>query len=115
MTDDEKKRLDIDRTNEALIDYGLDAISKMTAVAEDTEHPRAYEVLSKLIKDVSEINNSRLDNDKKVEEIERLRKGPAALPDQNDKPTVLAITTDQLLRGLQNQAKEKDITPVSNE
>ena len=111
MSTHDKEKEDIRLTNESLIDYGLDAISKMTAVAEDTEHPRAYEVLGKLIKDVADINNSRLDNRKKYKEIEKLAQSKNELP-PGQQPQFVALTTEELLRSLQETQKvEKDITP----
>ena len=112
MSNHDKEKEDIRITNESLIDYGLDAISKMTAVAEDTEHPRAYEVLGKLIKDIADINNSRLDNRKKYKEIEKIEKsGNQELP-PGQQPQFIALTTEELLRSLQDTKKtEKDITP----
>jgi homoserine kinase len=118
MTDDEKQQKEIESTNEALIDYGLDAISKMMAVAEDTEHPRAYEVLSKLIKDVADINNSRIDNKKKLREIKKMDEQKTLPPGSDGSgPTILAITTDELLRSFQESKEklEKDITPNASE
>ena len=43
-------------------------------VAQEGDHPRAYEVLSQLIKTVSEVNKDMLDLHKKVSDIETTEK-----------------------------------------
>lgn len=112
MSEKELERLkdDVESINRSLVDYGLDAISKMTGIAEDTEHPRSFEVLSKLIKDVSDINNSRIDNVKRSEEIKNLdlkKLGSPTAPGET--PKTLTIGVSDLLKHLKNE--EKDVTP----
>jgi hypothetical protein len=54
-----------------LINYGNEALEEMIEVAKSTEHPRAYEVLSNMLKHVSELNGNLLDLHKKKKEINK--------------------------------------------
>ena len=53
-----------------LIDNGKDAIQGILNVAEEGEHPRAYEVVATLIKTVSDVNKDLIDIHKKVKDTE---------------------------------------------
>jgi hypothetical protein len=43
-----------------LVEHGRDAIDEMLDVAKNSEHPRAYEVLSGLIKNIADVNEKLL-------------------------------------------------------
>ncbi|MAD22703.1 MAG: hypothetical protein CMO44_00845 [Verrucomicrobiales bacterium] len=43
----------------------------MIEVARESEHPRAYEVLSGMIKNVSDVNDRLMDLNKKMKDIEK--------------------------------------------
>jgi len=62
-----------------LIEYGRDGIVEMLEVARQTEHPRSYEVLSKLIRDVGEINEKLLGASKDRQELAMQREEKAVL------------------------------------
>jgi len=53
-----------------LIDNGKDAIQGIMNVAEEGEHPRAYEVFAQLIKTVADVNKDLIDIHKKVKDVE---------------------------------------------
>jgi len=52
-----------------LIEKGTDALALMIEVAKESEHPRAFEVLSGLIKNTADINSKLIDLNKKHKEI----------------------------------------------
>jgi len=52
-----------------LIEKGKDALENMIEVARESEHPRAYEVLSGLIKNVSDTNDKLMDLNKKQRQM----------------------------------------------
>ena len=52
-----------------LIEKGKDALENMIEVARESEHPRAYEVLSGLIKNVSDTNDKLMDLNKKQKQM----------------------------------------------
>ena len=53
----------------ALIDAGNEAITDMLELAKETQHPRAFEVLGKLIKDISDVNDRLLKLQKAKKEL----------------------------------------------
>ena len=62
-----------------LIEKGKESRDLMVEVARESEHPRAFEVLSGMIKNVSEVNDKLMDLNKKnkdisAEEIKKIEK-----------------------------------------
>jgi len=95
-----------------LIATGQEALGNMIDVAQESEHPRAYEVLSGMIKNVSDINDKLMDHHKKKKDMQKVDpKEVAALPGQTTNNVFLGSTTD-LQRMLQDASKDMvDITP----
>jgi predicted transcriptional regulator len=54
-----------------LIEKGRESLDMMIEVARESEHPRAYEVLSGLIKNISEVNDKLMDLNKKNKDIKK--------------------------------------------
>ena len=59
------------RTYYDLIEKGQNALDDMIDVARNLEHPRAYEVLSGMIKNVSDLLKNVSDNDNVIDINER--------------------------------------------
>ena len=57
------------RTYYDLIEKGQNALDDMIDVARNLEHPRAYEVLSGMIKNVSDVNDRLMDLNKKKKDF----------------------------------------------
>ena len=98
-----------------LINKGTDALESMIEVARESEHPRAFEVLSGLIKNTADVNDKLLDLNKKHKDI-----NSKALPTPADGGTtnnnVFIGSTADLQRMLQDVHKQVennvvDITP----
>ena len=53
-----------------LLEKGKDALDTMVEVARESEHPRAYEVLSGMIKNLSDVNDKLMDLNKKVKDLQ---------------------------------------------
>lgn len=71
MSDNKKADYDYSRdTYYELIEKGKDALENMIEVARESEHPRAYEVLSTLIKNVSDVNDKLMDLNKKQKDLD---------------------------------------------
>lgn len=62
-----------------LIMKGKEGLNDMLAVAASTEHPRAYEVLGNMIKQISDVNDRLMDLNKKRKDIKK-KDEPLALP-----------------------------------
>ena len=74
MAEDNNVKNDYDYSRETyyeLIEKGKDALENMIEVARESEHPRAYEVLSGMIKNVSDVNDRLMDLNKKQKEMDK--------------------------------------------
>lgn len=54
-----------------LLERGKEALEDMINVARESEHPRAYEVLSGMIKNISDVNDRLMDLNKKQKDLEK--------------------------------------------
>lgn len=97
-----------------LIEKGRNALEDMIEVARESEHPRAFEVLSGLIKNTADVNDKLLDLNKKHKEINR-KENPKAIESGTTNNNVFIGSTTDLQRMLQDSFKEEsnvvDITP----
>ena len=74
MAEDNNVKNDYDYSRETyyeLIEKGKDALENMIEVARESEHPRAYEVLSNMNKNVSDVNDRLMDLNKKQKEMDK--------------------------------------------
>jgi len=83
------------------------ALEDMIEVARESEHPRAFEVLSGMIKNISDVNDRLMDLNKKNKEL--LKKDDAALPPQNQQNNFFLTTSD--LQKMMAQGDIVDVTP----
>ena len=96
-----------------LIEKGKESLDLMIEVARESEHPRAFEVLSGMIKNVSDVNDKLMDLNKKnkdisAEEIKKIEKTTNNL---------FVGSTAELQRMLQDDetmSNVVDITPQLN-
>lgn len=61
------------QTLKELVKKGNDAIDHLMAIATDTEHPRAFEVVATLIKNTSEVNEKLMNMQKAVREMKGMK------------------------------------------
>lgn len=54
-----------------LIEKGRESLELMIEVARESEHPRAFEVLSNMIKGIADVNGSLIDLNKKYKELQK--------------------------------------------
>lgn len=97
-----------------LIEKGKESLDLMIEVARESEHPRAFEVLSGMVKNISDVNDRLMDLNKKQKEIKTPDKHEAKQITNNN--VFLGSTTD-LQRLLQNEAKviNGDSNPTNDE
>jgi len=72
--DDKKIKDDYDYSRETyydLIEKGRESLDLMIEVARESEHPRAFEVLSNMIKGISDVNDKLMDLNKKNKDINK--------------------------------------------
>src|SRR6056300_395937 len=90
-----------------LIEKGKDALENMIEVARESEHPRAYEVLSGMIKNVSDVNDRLMDLNKKQKDIDKEEVKQVG----NTTNNVFLGSTSDLQKLLQNDKEIIDVTP----
>jgi len=89
-----------------LIESGKQGLDLMIEVARESEHPRAFEVLSGMIKNVADVTDKLMDLNKKHKDIKQDPKTDKEVTNNN---VFIGSTTD--LQRLLHQQPEKDITP----
>ena len=89
-----------------LLEKGDQALDLMMELARDSEHPRAFEVLSNMMKQNAEIADRLLDNQKKKKEILTVKNNPA-LPGSMTQNNVFVGSTTDLQRMLAKKFEEK--------
>lgn len=70
--DDDNIKNDYDYSRETyydLLEKGRESLEDMIHVARESEHPRAYEVLSNMIKNLSDVNDKLMDLNRKNKDI----------------------------------------------
>ena len=97
-----------------LIEKGKESLTDMMSVAASTEHPRAYEVLGSLIKQISDVNDRLMDLNKKRKDIKKKEEDAKALPSGNVTNNLFVGSTTDSQRMILDQQKANqtiDITP----
>lgn len=95
-----------------LLVKGSEALEEMMEVARATEHPRAFEVLSGMMKNVADINGNLIDLHKKKSDMEKNSQA-TALPQGQTTHNVFIGSTAELQKMLANNMK--DVTPDGSE
>lgn len=93
-----------------LLEKGRSSLDDMIEVARSSEHPRAYEVLAGLIKNLSDVNDKLMDLNKKNKDINQEEVKQVA---GNTTNNVFLGSTADLQRLLQNEKDIIDVTPTS--
>jgi hypothetical protein len=119
MSDEDKNvKSDYEYSREVyydLIEKGRNALEDMIEVARESEHPRAFEVLSGLIKNTSDVNDKLMDLNKKHKDINSKEEQKAVGQTTNN--LFVGSTTDlqRLLHGQMQDSNVVDITPRLND
>jgi 5'-3' exonuclease len=95
-----------------LIQKGKNSLDLMIEVARESEHPRAFEVLATMIKNVSDVNDRLMDLNKKNREInqkEQPNKPQAQI--ENQQNNIFLGSTAELQKLLQQTNNAIDVTP----
>jgi len=92
---DQKIESDYDKTRANLLDLlnkGQDALTTALAVAKQSEHPRAFEVVGNLMKQVADINSQLMDLHQQKQKIDE-PKGGAKIVTNN---AIFVVSTSEL-------------------
>tara|TARA_B100000579_G_scaffold155962_2_gene126877 strand:+ start:232 stop:579 length:348 start_codon:yes stop_codon:yes gene_type:complete len=89
-----------------LLEKGKTSLETMMEVARESEHPRAFEVLSNMIKNLSDVNDRLMDLNKKNKDLEE----PLKKVEHQQNNIFLGSTAD-LQKLLKENDKAVDVTP----
>ena len=105
--EDIKKDYEYTRGNlYSIIEKGQEAIDSVLELAQETEQPRAYEVLGQLIKNVSDTTDKLMELQKKLKDVEEesgKTKGPSTVNN-----ALFVGSTAELSKLLKNGLKDLD-------
>lgn len=108
--DTENIKSDYDYSRETyydLLEKGKESMELMIEVARESEHPRAFEVLSNMMKNMADINDKLMDLNKKNKDITQQEVKQLG----NTTNNVFLGSTADLQRLLQNEKEIIDVTP----
>lgn len=92
-----------------LIEKGRESLELMIQVARESEHPRAFEVLSGMIKNISDVNDKLMDLNKKHKDINKPEENTNELPNGTTNNNVFIGSTTDLQRMLGNLDNEEKV------
>jgi len=103
------KNLDIDldidyedsrQTLKELVEKGNQAVDHLLAIATETEHPRAFEVVATLIKNTAEANEKLMNIQKAIRELKNIKKNESSV---NVDKAIFIGSTSELSKLLKNK------------
>ena len=94
-----------------LLEKGKEALEDMMEVARSSEHPRAYEVLSNLIKNMADVNDKLMDLNKKRKDMDKKEEKLIG----NTTNNLFVGTTADLQKLLKDDEQVIDVTNENNE
>ena len=90
-----------------LIGKSTEALEHLSVIASETEHPRAFEVLSNMIKQTGDLTGELLDVQKKRKDITQ---GKDAMSNTTTNNAIFVGSTQELQKALRNTKKAIDVT-----
>ena len=94
-----------------LLEKGKESLEDMMEVARSSEHPRAYEVLSNLIKNMADFNDKLMDLNKKRKDMDKKEEKLIG----NTTNNLFVGTTADLQKLLKDDEQVIDVTNENNE
>ena len=91
-----------------LVEKGKQSLELMIEVARESEHPRAFEVLSGIIKNISDVNDRLMDLNKKKKDLDRKEEIKNIANTTNN---LFVGSTAELQKILKNDTDLVDVTP----
>ena len=93
-----------------LVEKGKQSLELMIEVVRESEHPRAFEVLSGMIKNISDVNDRLMDLNKKKKDLDRKEEIKNIANTTNN---LFVGSTAELQKLLKNETDLKNVTPKS--
>lgn len=102
------------RTYHDILAKGSSALDDMMEVARSTEHPRAFEVLSGMMKTLADVNGNLLDLHKKKKEIRKRELLAPQVGTTTNNNLFVGSTTDLQRFLLSQQDKPQNVIDISD-
>tara|TARA_S200000501_G_scaffold341816_1_gene351469 strand:+ start:267 stop:644 length:378 start_codon:yes stop_codon:yes gene_type:complete len=93
-----------------LVEKGKQSLELMIEVARESEHPRAFEVLSGMIKNISDVNDRLMDLNKKKKDLDKKEEIKNIANTTNN---LFVGSTTELQKLLKNETDLINVTPES--
>ena len=93
-----------------LVEKGKQSLELMIEVARESEHPRAFEVLSGMIKNISDVNDRLMDLNKKKKDLDKKEEIKNIANTTNN---LFVGSTAELQKLIKNETDLKNVTPKS--
>ena len=93
-----------------LVEKGKQSLELMIEVARESAHPRAFEVLSGMIKNISDVNDRLMDLNKKQKDLDRKEEIKNIAKTTNN---LFVGSTAELQKLLKNETDLVNVTPKS--
>ena len=109
----ERVETDYDKTRSnlyTLLQQGQDALNHALEVAKASEHPRAFEVVGNLMKNLSDINHQLLDLHTKRQELKEIQTAPKngkGAPPSVTNNSIFVGSTAELSKTIENMRKDQ--------
>ena len=103
------------QTYHDILAKGSEAMEEMMEVARATEHPRAFEVLSTMMKTLADVNGNLLDLHKKKKDIDKKDQVPGLPPAGGTTNNLFIGSTAELQKFLISQRPDPNIIEVKDE
>ena len=94
-----------------LLEKGKESLMDMMEVARSSEHPRAYEVLSNLIKNMADVNDKLMELNKKKKDLDKKEEQKQV---GNTTNNLFVGTTADLQKLLRDDEQVIDVTNENN-
>ncbi len=110
MSENDKIKSDYEYSRDTyydLLEKGKNSLDTMIEVARESEHPRAFEVLSNMIKNLSDVNDRLMDLNKKNKDINQ-----DDIKQVENQTNVFLGSTADLQKLLKDESDIVDVTPT---
>jgi len=95
-----------------ILEKGKESMELMIEVARESEHPRAFEVLSTMMKNMADVNDKLMDLNKKNKDINKTEEIKQL---GNTTNNLFVGTTTDLQRLIQNETQVEKVIDVESE
>ena len=99
-----------------LIQHGMKGLDRLSEIAEESEHPRCFEILGNYIKNIGDLNDKLLDNQRKIQVINQDQGVSTAPIDPSQQVEFTGSTKDivKMLKDLREEPQDAEFTEIGN-